>query len=295
MKLIVAIFSLGLLSATCLAEEKPDRGWFFYEPEPVPAKMKSEDKLDKIKPQDNAKKPMTVAWMRKMIPILQERAYDDPTPENVAAYAYLVRALGDKAQRYTEVHMDLIKTDPFLDMNNSMPLNQSNRDEILNTAGEKNREALKLVAQKAAGLFVFFDSKCPFCKTQIAVVNRLAKKYKFDVQYVSVDGKGLPGAAGWVPDNGHAKMLGIKIYPTTILAIPPKTYVPVSFGLMAEDQLQAGILASAKAANLIPKDMIKDMSPFDRGVLTLEDMQDGAYDDPAKFVEYYKEKLGDRY
>jgi hypothetical protein len=41
--------------------------------------------------------------------------------------------------------------------------------------------------------------------------------------------------------------------------------------------------------------MVKDIDPFTRGVLTLDDMKDGAYDDPGKFVDYVKNKLDGRY
>lgn len=282
-------------------QAKADQGWFFYEhcppkKKPIPEK-KPEPQAAVPAPEakPEAKQPMTVAWMRKMLPILHERAVDNPTKENVQAYAYMVRTMGDKAQRYSDVYASLIKTDPFLDMNNEIPFNSSHRNEILSKASADKREALGLVAKKAAGLFVFFDSKCSFCKSQIQVVNSFAKANKFDVMYVSVDGKGLPGATGWVKDNGTAKSLGIKIFPTTVLAIPPKMYIPISFGLMAEDQLQTTILAAAEAADIIPTSLVKDMDPFARGVLTSPDMQDGAYDDPAKFVEYVKKKLEDRY
>lgn len=277
--------------------DRSDQGWYFYETDPPCKHVKPPPQTDKKVDTDPEpeKKPMTVAWMKKMIPIMQERAYDNPTRENVAAYAYLVRAMGDKAQRYTDVHMDLIKSDPFLDMNNSMPFNGANRNQVIAEAESTKREALKLVAKKAAGIFVFFDSKCAYCRTQIASVNRVSKEFNFNVMYISVDGKGLPGATGWVKDNGTAKMLGINYYPTTILAIPPKTYLPISFGLMADDQLQSRLLETAKYAKLIPADMVKNFNPNDRGVLTLEDMKDGAYDDPDKFVKYMQEKLKDRY
>jgi hypothetical protein len=41
--------------------------------------------------------------------------------------------------------------------------------------------------------------------------------------------------------------------------------------------------------------MASDMNPYDRGVLTVDDMSDGAYDDPKQFVEYTRIKLKDRY
>jgi len=291
-----------------IGEYRPEQGWFFYEKEkekkkqktktektPAPAPEPTPEPAPLAKTPAPEKKPMTVAWMRKMIPILEERALDDPTPENVAAYAYLVRTLGDKAQRYTTVHMELIKADPFLDMNNSMPISGNERQEILNEAAAQKRKAIKIISKNVAGLFVFFDSKCSYCRTQIKVVNDFAKENHFDVMFVSVDGKGLPGASGWVKDNGTAKMLGVNIYPSTFLAIPPKTYVPISYGLMTKDELENSLFMASKAAKIIPEDLIESTDPFNKGVLTLDDMKDGAYDDPKDFVKYIREKLKRRY
>jgi conjugal transfer pilus assembly protein TraF len=298
MQSVISFLFLTLLSTACIAEDRPDKGWFFYEYDKIIKKEKPKPSpppspVDAVVIPE--KKPMTAAWMKKMIPILEEKALDDPTEENVAALAYLIRTLGDKAQRYTNVRMDLIKSDPFLDMNNNVPFNGTERKEVISLATQEKQAAMKIIGKKAAGIFVFFDSKCSFCKTQISIVSRFAKYYNFDVMFVSVDGKGLPGATGWVKDNGTAKMLGIKMYPATFLALPPNTYIPISYGLMTVDQLEDSMFAASKAAKIIPENMIKNADPFNRGVLTLEDMKDGAYDDPEKFVKYVREKLKDRF
>lgn len=52
---------------------------------------------------------------------------------------------------------------------------------------------------------------------------------------------------------------------------------------------------AANDKKLIPADMVPDMNPWDRGVLTPEDLQDGATDNMDEFVKNLQEKLKKHY
>jgi conjugal transfer pilus assembly protein TraF len=295
-----------LISAQAVADDadfgnhKPDQGWFWYEEPPPEVKKKPEKKVEPTKSTtaeatDKEKKPMSVAWLREMLPKLREKAIDNPSRENLAAEAYVKRILMDKSQRYSEEMQKYIYSDPILDENNRVPLSKYGKNEFMGKQFTAQENALKYLAKNVGGLFVFFDSKCDFCKAQIRVINYLKESYGFEVKYISMDGKGLPGIPKWEPDNGHAKLLDLKVFPTTVFAVPPKTYLVVSQGIMAKDELSERILTAATTNKLLPDNMEKDVNPFDRGVLTVEDMQDGASDKPEEFVKTIKEKLKKRY
>jgi len=279
------------------ATAKPDDGWFWYKKEPE--KKKEEPK--QVKPEGagaaetKEKKPMTAAWLREMLPKLRERAIDDPSEENLAAYFFVQRVEMDKAQRFSKAAQQYVYSEPLLDENNRVPLSTYGKDKFMGKEFVSKENTLKYLAKEVGGLFVFFDSKCDFCKAQVSIINQMQKSYGFTVKYISMDGKGLPGIDVWEKDNGHAQMLDLKIYPTTIFAVPPKTYLVVSQGVMAKDQLAERILTAATTKKLLPEEMEKSVNPFERGVLTVEDMQDGASDDPDEFVKYIKEKLKNRY
>lgn len=281
------------------APGKPDTGWFWYDhqkdeasevlqKQPPATANKPEKKYDE-------KKPMSAAWLREMLPKLQERAIDNPTPENLSAYFYATRVWMDKSQRFSEAGQQFVYSEPMLDENNRVPLSAYGKNEFMGKEFKSKENALKYLAKNKGGLFVFFDSKCDFCKAQVSILNQMQAAYGFNIKYISMDGKGLPGIKEFVPDNGHAKMLGLKVFPTTVFAIPPSTYLVVSQGMMAKDQLGERILTAASSNKLLPSDMEKDVNPWDRGVLTVDDMQDGASDNPEEFVKYVKEKLKDRY
>ena len=279
------------------ATVKPDDGWFWYKKEPE--KKKEEHK--KVKPESagaveaKEKKPMTAAWLREMLPKLRERAIDDPSKENLAAYFFVQRVEMDKAQRFSKAAQQYVYSEPLLDENNRVPLSTYGKNNFMSKEFVSKENTLKYLAKEVGGLFVFFDSKCDFCKAQVNIINQMKKSYGFTVKYISMDGKGLPGISEWEPDNGHAQMLDLKVYPTTIFAVPPKSYLVVSQGIMAKDQLSDRILAAATSKKLLPEAMEKSVNPFERGVLTVEDMQDGASDDPDEFVKYIKEILKNRY
>ncbi len=290
------------VSESSATDTKPDRGWFFYEKESE-LKPNEEKKAESQKQEvDESKKseskaekhPVDVAWLRKNLPILQDRAIDSPTRENLAAYYFARRAMMDKSQRYSEAAQQFVYSEPMLDENNRVPQGQANKDQFLNAVFKAKQASLKYLAGEA-GLFMFFESTCEFCATQARTINTIAKHYNFTVKYISVDGKGMPETPSWVPDNGHARMLDLKVYPTTVLVVPPKTYLIVSQGMMANDQLEDRILTAAQSSKLLPDDMAKNINPWDRGVLTPEDLQDGASDNVDDFVANMREKLKKRY
>lgn len=287
--------------ATPMFDQKADRGWFWYEkdPEPKPKKKVEDTQQPAPAPTKEADKeekhPMTVAWLRKIMPVLEERAIDNPTRENLSAYFYAKRVMLDKSQRFMEEGKKLIASDPMLDENNRVPSATFAKAEFLNKEYEAKQASLRYLAKNIGGLFVFFDSKCSFCRIQISTIAKLQESYGFLVKYISVDGQGLPGMKDWVKDNGHVKMLDLKVYPTTVLAVPPSTYLIVSQGMMAKDQMEERILTAAQSNHLLPADMEKNLNVWDRGVLTVDDMQDGAFSNPDDFVKYVKDKLKDRY
>lgn len=304
----LAIILVSLLATSLVhAEEvdynpnKPERGWFWYEEPPVEQPKKPEKKE---KPKTAAaasstekkeKKPMTAEWLKEMIPKMRMRALDDPSRENMAAYFFLQRVEMDKAQRFAKAGKEYVSSEPILDENNRVPVSGYGKNEFMDRQFKAKKNVLNYLAKDVGGIFMFFDSKCDFCKAQLKIVNYLKDAYGFEVKFISMDGKGLSGIDHWEPDNGHAKMLNLKIFPTTVLAVPPNTYLIVSQGVMAQDQLEERILTAATSNKLLPDDMDTSINPFDRGVLTTKDMADGASDDPAEFVKYIKEKLEKRY
>jgi conjugal transfer pilus assembly protein TraF len=274
-------------------------GWFWYkDPNDARLKKKPADAPAAPKPDRPEETPFSVAWLRKNMSRLLESAIDDPKKENVEAYLYAQRIAFDKAQNYANMTQKVVYSDPYLDENNRVPMSTFARPFFLRAEAAAQNDGLKYLAERS-GLWLFYDSKCDMCRLQAYTIEEIRKQFPFPVKYISLDGRPLHLPSGqelpWVKDNGHVALLKLKVAPTTVLVSPPATYMVVSQGAMAQNQLTERILAAAENQALLPNALLKKIRPYDRGVLKSEDMQKGAGDDPRQWVQYLKDKLGGRY
>jgi conjugal transfer pilus assembly protein TraF len=276
--------------------DRKGEGWYWYHdpkdkppskaaPPPKPTGTPSTPKKDE---------PFSVEWLRQNMPVLLDRAVNDPTKENVEAYLYAQRVAMDKSQRYAEQTQRVVAADPFLDENNRVPLATYAKPFFLRKADEGKEEALKYLSG-VAGIWVFFDSKCDFCRPQVQTATEMAKRYGLITKFISMDGKGLPNLPEFTKNTGQAQTLGLRITPTTVLVVPPNNYYIVSQGMMAQDQLADRIILAAESNNLLPADVASKVRAYDRGVLTSNDTQSGASDDPKDWVRILKDRLKGRY
>lgn len=277
-------------------------GYFFYNDPKEMRKKKPKAEIkpepQKVEPEKKAEEklaPWSVAWLRKWMPILAERAVDKPTKENLEAYAYAKRVMFDKSQVHATALHSLVVSDPLLDENNRMPMAEFAKSMFMLDEINARNEAVKSIAGKA-GFFVFYDSKCSWCAKQVPVLNSFSSETGMAIKYISIDGKPIEGAPSWVLDNGHAAMLDLKIFPTTVLAVPPKGYYILSQGMMDKQTLAERVVMAGEKAGLLTEPMLARLFPARRGVLTTDDLQDESFsDDPSVWVAKLKEKLRGRY
>lgn len=279
--------------------DRKAEGWFWYKdpkdaPKPPVKKTPKPPAAKDAKPPAAAEEPFSAKWLQQNMPKLLERAIDDPTKENVEAYLYAQRVAMDKSQIYAETARRVVASDPFLDENNRVPLSTYAKPSFLKGVESGKTEALKHLVT-VGGLWVFFDSTCEFCRPQIYSVQELARKHGFHTKFISLDGAGVPELKAFEKDNGHAKLLNLKLTPTTVLVVPPNNYYVVSQGMMSESQLADRLVLAAESENLLPPDIAAKVRTYDRGVLTAEDTQKGAGSDPKDWVQYLKDKLQGRY
>lgn len=297
------IVSLTWASVWANADPKPffqkkDEGWYWYKD---PKDRKPQQEIVPEAPPEPPKAakpeeiPFSVAWLRKNLPVFLDRAIDNPTKENIEAYMYAQRITMDKSQRFAEETQKVVYADPYLDENNRMPMAAFARADWLFQADEGQRQAMREIA-KVAGIWLFFDSRCDLCKKQSEILDAFGEKYGFIVRYISMDGKRLPGMKDFLVDSGQSRTLDIKLTPTTVLVAPPDKFLVVSQGMMAQDQLMDRIFLAADTTGLLPKALVDRADPYRRGVLDTKDIEGAPTDgDPAKWVQFLKDKLKGRY
>ncbi len=274
-----------------------ERGWFWYEPEPEPEEdFLPELDLPPVAAAPSVEKPadppvLSAAWIRKYLEQFQERAIDNPTPENVAAFLYIQRAMMDKSQRFAEMVQNVVRQDPFLDQNTRRPIAAFGNNLFAREALAARKELLEKIARQA-GIFLFFQSTCKHCEIQAPVLKSLQERYGFVVFPVSLDGQPLGNGMypDYATDRGQARALGIVKTPAMFLGKPSgQEIVPLGQNTLAMPQLEEAILAGARDAGWITPEEYNRTQGMDATLalnLTAEAMPVGLSEEAV--VEYIK-------
>ena len=312
-----SLVGLGLVivGAACAASAGPEgfytgksQGWFWYRHDPKPPPP-----LEPVAPPLPAPAPtagpppeapapqpvpLSAAWMREHLDRYRDRAIDDPTPENVAAFFYLQRVVLDKSSTFAKVAARVVQGNPDLDEITQRPTATFGANLANKTAGDARDAVLGRIARLAVVWF-FFRSDCPYCEAQAPLLERMAQRYGFTVLPISLDGKPLPSGAfaTFRADAGQGQALGVRATPTMFLVHPAPdgpTVAPVAQGLLSLAQLQERFVTAAVTAGWITE---ADANPTravttDTGAATLTPMGE-LPDDPAALVARLRELIHD--
>ncbi|MBV7542113.1 conjugal transfer protein TraF [Acidovorax sp. sic0104] len=287
---VIALAILGLIlvspafAVDTFIKDK-EEGWFWYQREPEPPEPKPVPK--RVVPPPAAPTPpkkaeppkpsaLSVEWFQKEYPQILNAAIDDPTAENVQKYRYATRVMLDKASNFTHVFQRQSLLDPLLDESIRTPFSSAARGSFQALTDRERTEAVNSI-NKAAGLWVFLDDKCPFCALQYPLVSRTAKERGFMVTYITPDGK----RPSWMSprdellaDSGQSKYLRIGVRPAVALVIPPAKITVLTQGMLSQDLLEERILHAGDEAGLLSADLRKKAFPNERGLLTPDDIKE---------------------
>ncbi|TCV71713.1 conjugal transfer pilus assembly protein TraF [Methylomonas methanica] len=246
------------------------RGWFWYEVVPEPAKKnqteptppiqkpepsppKTNDVEPKVVVADRAEpEPLSSAWLKQNMEHYLNRAIDDPSQENVAAFYYLQRVMMDKAERFTNAARYVVMSDPQLDETVRRPIATYAANEANHHASLVAEKALKTIAAQA-GILFFFRSDCRYCHVQAPILAMLENAHGFKIYPVSLDGLPMPNGffSQFKRDQGQAALLGVEQTPALFLMKPPRQIVPLAQGALSLEEITGRILLAAKEAGWI--------------------------------------------
>ncbi|WP_295581445.1 conjugal transfer protein TraF [uncultured Lamprocystis sp.] len=311
---VIAV-GLGLLvAAGALAEpgrfyERKGEGWFWYRDpkpvlpaEPVDPAPAAEPPAPPVASVPEATPvsvaapppPLSAAWMREHLDRYRDRAIDEPTPENVAAYFYLQRIVLDKSSKFASVAQRVVQGDPFLDEITQRPTATFGANLANKTAGEARDALLRRIGQLAAVWF-FYRSDCPYCEAQAPLLDLMASRYGFTVLAVSLDGKALPSGffPRFRPDSGQARALGVRSTPALFLVRPEgPAFAPVAQGVLSLAQLQERFVLAAVTAGWVSEAEVsptRAVTADTRGALLVP--PDELPDDPTALVARLRELI----
>ncbi|WP_175816909.1 conjugal transfer protein TraF [Burkholderia diffusa] len=247
-----------------------------------------------------------VAFLRKVYPMLEERAINDPTDDNIAAYMYTKRIILDKAQRFSQGIGRVLRQDPLLDENNRVPYASTGALSVRNADYLAQQKAVEELA-RIGGLVAFVDSTCRFCAMQLPVLDMMKRAHNIEYLVVSLDGSRPKGFKGpLVPDNGLFRKLGLKLTPSIVFVPRPRAYVGaadpnqyliVAQGFYALDELIKQVAFAGHDTKLLSADVMRDLNVWDRGVATSDDLKSLRLDPnkPGSFKEILQPYLLKQY
>lgn len=285
-----------------------ERGWFWYE-EPPPT-VEEEEPLppeepqvvvvpEEAKPQEvlaPAPAPGSIAWIKENLPRMRDRAIENPTDENIAAYYYAQRLMLDMSERFARRANEVIAADPLLDEDLRSPASNAVAESISRESVKVRNVLMKRIADKAAIMFFFNGADCRMCGPTITALTSLQNQYGFIVMPVSMDGHDLPGNPFQAVqyDAGLAKHLGVIASPALALAVPPFGAEIVSHSAVSMDVATQRILAAAHRQNLITEqermatERINSVGLIDNR--SLSDAPDDITENPTEFINRMREE-----
>ena len=247
--LILMLMTLGALPAQarewrswCGAEAP--LGWHFY--------CDRDEELDNGAPaakaspaeqHESAKE--RIHSMRNALEDARAQAILDPTPENVTAYMRLQQEALQSAAAFSDAFRRAVWANPSLDYTLRRPVGALAK-RLWAEERRAERDAALARLGGRYGLIYLGSEKCPACRVFGPLLRAFALRHGLEILAVSTTGGPLEGWPEAVPDAGRAERLGIQapVLPALILYdTKRRRAIPVSYGVVAEDQLAERIFA----------------------------------------------------
>lgn len=216
-----------------------EKGWFWY----LEEKKKEEAKKAKEETRPQAKKglqDMTTDELRAYSEEKLKAALDRPSVENVHEYMVVQKFVLEKAENFTTTWQQVLRLYPDLDWTVEHPVSAVGGDIYKRLREEQITGVINELA-RYGGLFFFYESTCPYCQEQAAILKTFQDLHGMNVMAISLDGGGLPEFPDYKKNNGIAQNLGVSRMPTIILALPPAGLAPVSTGIVTLSELRERI------------------------------------------------------
>lgn len=281
-----------------------ERGWFWHEVEPEEEDVQEEQNT----PPSSASVPveqqaLNAAWLKENLEKLMQKAIDEPTQENLAAYAYANRLLLDMGSRFSTKMQEFMELEQPLQESARRPFSQFALAEF---SEERNRvvQDIMSVLKSRTHLWFFYSSTCSFCVKQIPVLQELHVRTGLPILAISMDGGVLPGLENFeiVHDEGLrvSSMFGVRVTPTMHLVDNEKRQpIPLSEGLNSLPDLEKRILLVSKEAKFITDEQyqlarsVREISVFrnEHGEILADKAK--LNDDPGYLADLLRQRLED--
>lgn len=224
-------------------------GWHFYCDQAAPSNRAARGRTEPeaFEPTVPAGRQATAEIDRIRQELEESRAVAilEPTPQNVASYLYLQQESLQRASTFSDAFRRVVWSTPELDYTLTRPAGALSKQLWSDERRAAQEHALATLGERY-GLIYLGDAGCAGCRVFGPLLRAFALRHGLDVLAVSLTGEDLEGWPEAVPDNGRAAQLGLEGAPVpAVVLFDTETgqVLPVSFGVVAEDQLAERIYA----------------------------------------------------
>lgn len=275
--------------------ERGSEGWFWYEPlqepeekpevvaEPPPPPSPVETvTIPEVTPPPTSTPaapapPSTLSaeWIRKNMQKYQDAAWDNPTPENIAAFLYLQSYTIDKSRKMADASAEVIAVNPILDVSTSRPSTQGSYSALDKQAVRNTRRLLSKLSSEI-GIW-FFYNKGPLSQQQAMTLSFVRDSLDFTILPISLDGSPVPGGhlTDHVQDQGQSSMLDILSVPALLVVHPSGKFASLGQGGLSKPEIESRLLIIARQNGWITEDEYNstkgDLTPVGEIARTIED------------------------
>ena len=207
--------------------------------------MKSIRRIGRCLPRNHKAQWKRILSTRKALEEARAQAVLEPTPENVTAYLRLQQKALQSAAAFSDAFRRAVWANPGLDYTLRRPVGALAK-RLWSEERRAEREGVLAELGKRYGLIYLGSDRCPSCRVFGPLLRAFALRHGLEVLAVSMTGGALDGWPEAVADQGQAARLGIKapVLPAVVLFDTKiKRAIPVSYGVVAEDQLAERIFA----------------------------------------------------
>jgi len=248
-KILIVLLLVSFLIFPCIGRAEnfqssiwfqDPEGWHFYK------EKKEEVHEPEYEEFTSAEKKLFSEKMKKRGEELLSKALEEPTVENVYAYARHQKEMMERSQEFSEVWQLVVSLYPDL-LDKDHPANPAFRIEEYALAKEKEDRAIERLSQKA-GLFFIYSSGCHYCAVQAKEVKKFLSEHPyFSYKAVSTDSGVLPEFPDTEVDNGFSVRIGIQNVPAIVLYFPEKGgFLKVSEGLIDKSTIKRRLILYEK-------------------------------------------------
>lgn len=276
---LVAFMTVCLIAPVVFAQqddsgfyERGGEGWFWYqdpEPEPEPEEkpkfnpkpVTPPEEKDQAETQTSKEEPepMSVAWFQKHFKTIMNRAIDNPTEENVAAFFMVNDVMKEKSEKFARMGQLVAQKYPELDRQAQYPKGQR-ANQVREQKREKILQRVFDRLSEAEGGIWFFYGDDPYTPAMVESLRTISRDMDVDVYPFSVDGSDLSSTRakeqfrGIRQDDGQSEAADVSYTPAAAFAVPPNEVYLIGHGSLSRGELEDRILRLAHRHNIISDD-----------------------------------------